>query len=55
MYYAQFRKLKNLGMNLSSFITFMKGSLKPLITKIKVPVDQLNLFSYRQLKKLGSF
>lgn len=55
LYYKKFLKLKTLGFNVDSFISFMKVSLKPLIHRHEKPPDQLNLFSRRQLEKLGSF
>lgn len=55
MCYKKFLKQKNLEFNLDSFITFMKNRLKPLISRIEKPPDQLNLFSRRQVEKLGSF
>ena len=55
MCYKNFIKLKVLGFNLDSFITFMKTSLKPLIIKIDHPPNQLNIFSRRQVEKLVPF
>lgn len=55
MCYKKFLKFKTLGFNLDSFISFMKGCLKPLIQRIDKPPDQLNLFSHRQLEKLVPF
>lgn len=55
MHYKKFMKLKTLGFNVDSFISFMKSSLKPLIHREEKPPDQLNLFSRRVLEKLGSF
>jgi hypothetical protein len=52
LYYKKFIKLKTLGFNLDSFITFMKNSLKPLIFRPEKPPDQLNIFSRRQLERL---
>lgn len=52
--YKKFLRLKNLGQNLDSFITFMRCSLKPLVIRPRNPPGQLNLFSRRQLEKLGS-
>jgi hypothetical protein len=52
MYYKKFLKLKTLGFNVDSFISFMKGCLKPLIFKVEKPPDQLSLLSRRQLEKL---
>lgn len=53
--YKKFLKLKALTQNLDSFISFMKQALKPLTYKFKPPPDQQNLFSFRQMKKLGPF
>lgn len=52
MSYKKFIKLKTLGFNVDSFISFMQNSLKPLIFRIEKPPNQLNLFSERQLNKL---
>lgn len=52
--YKKFLRLKNLGQNLDSFITFMQCSLKPLVTRPRDPPGQFSLFSRRQLEKLGS-
>lgn len=52
--YKKFIHLKNLGMNLDSFITFMQCSLRPLVTRPRDPPGQLNIFSRRELEKLGS-
>lgn len=52
MHYKKFMKLKTLGFNLDSFITFMKNALKPLIFRLEKPPNQLNIFSKRQLAKL---
>lgn len=52
LYYKKFRKLKTLGFNVDSFITFMKSVLKPLILRLEKPPNQLNIFSERQLRKL---
>ena len=52
--YKKFLRLKNLGQNLDSFITFMRCSLKPLVTRPRDPPGQFSLFSRRQLVKLGS-
>ncbi len=52
MHYKKFMKLKTLGFNVDSFISFMKSSLKPLIIRLEKPPNQLNLFSKRQLGKL---
>jgi hypothetical protein len=54
MHYKKYLKLKTLGFNVDSFISFMKVSLKPLIHRNEKPPDQLNLFSRRWLEKLGS-
>lgn len=54
--YRKFIRLKNLTFNLDSYISFLKYSLKPLIIQPKrAPPEQLNLFSRRQMVKLGSF
>jgi hypothetical protein len=53
--YKKFLKLKALTPNIDSFISFMKQALKPLQYKFKPPPNQPNLFSFRQLKKLGPF
>jgi Transposase DDE domain len=53
LYYKKFMKLKTLGFNLDSFITFMKNSLKPLIFRLEKPPNQLNIFSKRQLRELS--
>jgi len=56
LYYKKFIKLKTLGFNLDSFISFMQVSLKPLIRRHeKPPPEQLTLLSRRCLEKLGSF
>lgn len=56
LYYKKFIKLKTLGFNLDSFISFMKVVLKPLIRHPeKPPPEQLSLLSRRCLEKLGSF
>lgn len=52
MHYKKFMKLKTLGFNVDSFISFMKTSLKPLIIRLEKPPNQLNIFSERQLDKL---
>jgi hypothetical protein len=52
MHYKKFMKLKTLGFNLDSYITFMKNSLKPLIIRLEKPPSQLNIFSSRQLRKI---
>lgn len=54
MHYKKFMKLKTLGFNVDSFISFMKVSLKPIIHRNEKPPGQLNLFSRRLLEKLGS-
>lgn len=54
-YYKRFIKLKSLGFNLDSFITFMKATLPPLIIRKITPQKQLTLFSRRCLEKLGLF
>lgn len=54
--YRKFIRLKNLTFNLDSYISFLKYSLKPLIVQSKrAPPEQLNLFSRRQMVKLGTF
>jgi hypothetical protein len=53
--YKKFIKIKALTQNLDSFISFMKQALNPLQYKFKPPPNQQNLFSFRQLKKLGPF
>lgn len=53
--FKKFLRLKSLTQNLDSFISFMKQTLKPLQYKSKPPPDQLKLFSFRQMKKLGPF
>ena len=56
LYYKRFIRLKTLGFNLDSFISFMQVSLKPLIRRHeKPPPEQLALLSRRCLEKLGSF
>lgn len=52
MHYKKFMKLKTLGFNVDSFITFMKNALKPLVFRLEKPPNQLNIFSRRQLAKL---
>jgi hypothetical protein len=52
MHYKKFIRLKNLGVNVDSFITFMKNSLKPLAFRIEKPQNQLNIFSKRDLRRL---
>jgi len=54
MHYKKFMKLKTLGFNVDSFISFMKSSLKPLIFRLEKPPNQLNIFSERQLNKLSA-
>lgn len=54
IHYKNFLKIKAISFNLDSFISFMKFTLKPLVTRSqKDPVEQLNLFSRRRLEKLG--
>lgn len=53
MHYKHFLKLKTLGFNVDSFITFMKSSLKPLVYRLEKPPDQLVLFKERQLDALA--
>lgn len=48
IHYKKFIKLKTLGFNLDSFITFMKNSLKPLVFRLEKPPNQLNIFSQQQ-------
>jgi hypothetical protein len=56
IYYKKFIKLKSLTLNLDSFISFIRFSLKPTIPRCqKPPPQQLNLLSRRQVEKLGSF
>lgn len=56
IYYKKFMKLKNLTLNLDSFISFIRYSLKPLIfIRQKDPPEQLNLLSRRQVEKMGPF
>jgi|SRR3989339_587883 len=52
LYYKKFMKLKTLGFNLDSFITFMKSVLKPLVFRLEKPPNQLSVFSKRQLDGL---
>src|SRR3989339_1823600 len=52
MHYKKFMKLKTLGFNVDSFITFMKNALKPLVFRLEKPPNQLNIFSKLQLAKL---
>src|SRR3989339_1596885 len=52
LYYKKFLKLKTLGFNLDSFITFMKSVLKPLVFRLEKPPNQLSVFSKRQLDGL---
>lgn len=52
LHYKKFIKLKTLGINIDSFITFMKSSLKPLISRLEKPPNQQSIFSKRQLAKL---
>lgn len=53
MHYKNFLKIKTLGFNVDSFITFMKSSLKPLVYRLEKPPDQLTIFSRRQLDTLA--
>jgi len=54
--YRKFRHLKSVSFNLTSFISFLRFSLKPLIIRSsKTPPEQLSLLSRRCLEKLGSF
>lgn len=56
MLYRKFLHQKSLTFNLSSFISFLQFSLKPLIIRSsKPPPEQLSLLSRRCLEKLGSF
>lgn len=55
MLYKRFIKLKSLAFNLDSFISFLRTTLPKLIFRNHDPPDQLNLFSRRQVEKLGSF
>jgi len=52
LYYKKFMKLKTLGFNLDSFITFMKSVLKPMVFRLEKPPNQLSVFSKRQLDGL---
>lgn len=52
LHYKKFMKLKTLGFNVDSFITFMKSALKPLIFRLEKPPNQPSIFSERQLAKL---
>ena len=52
--YKQFIKLKSVGFNLCSFISFLTVSLPPLIHRKRPPSNQQSLFSRRLLEKLGS-
>lgn len=52
LHYKKFMKLKTLGFNVDSFITFMKSALKPLIIRLEKPPNQPSIFSGRQLAKL---
>jgi hypothetical protein len=54
MHYKKFIKLKTLGFNVDSFISFMQVSLKPLIHPENPATKQLSLLSRRCLEKLGS-
>ncbi len=53
MFYKKFIKHKNLTFNIDSFISFMRYSLCPLIIKRLPPNSQLNIFSRKQVEKLG--
>jgi hypothetical protein len=53
MFYKKFLKLKSLTFNIDSFISFMKNSLDSMIVHSKPPPKQINLFSRRQVVKLG--
>jgi hypothetical protein len=54
--YRKFLHLKSVSFNLTSFISFLQFSLKPLIIRSsKSPPKQLPLLSRRSLEKLGSF
>ena len=56
MLYRKFLQKKSLTFNLTSFISFLQFSLKPLIIRSpKAPPEQLSLLSRRSLEKLGSF
>lgn len=56
MLYRKFLQTKSLSFNLSSFISFLQFSLKPLIIRhSKTPPEQLSLLPRRCLGKLGSF
>lgn len=56
LYYKKFIRLKTLGFNPTSFISFIQASLKPLIHHSqKPPPEQLSLLSRRCLEKLGPF
>lgn len=56
MLYKKFLHTKSLYFNLTSFISFLQFSLKPLIIRSsKTPPEQLSLLSRRGLEKLGSF
>jgi hypothetical protein len=52
--YKRFIKLKVLGFNVCSFLSFIKISLPPLIHRKIPPANQPSLFSDYQLEKLGS-
>ncbi len=41
LYYKKYLKLKTLGFNIDSFITFMKSALKPLVFRFEKPPNQL--------------
>lgn len=51
--YKNFLHLKSLTLNIDSFISYMRSSLDPLIIRRKPPSQQLSLFSWRQVGKLG--
>lgn len=54
LHYKRFIARKSLTFNLESFISFLQNSLQPLQFHAP-PKKQPSLFSFRQLKKLGSF
>jgi len=49
LYYRNFLKLKSLSFNLESFISFLKGTLKPFAFKKSTVPNQLALFSQNHL------
>lgn len=54
--YRKFLHIKSVSFNLTSFISFLRFSLKPLIIRPpKTPPEQLSLLPRRTLEKLGSF